>query len=70
MKTTLTTQRQVRAAFWEAHPHFDEQAREAGIRSKRQNEHCATVRCTFVDFVDMLQKDGQISEALAQRVTL
>lgn len=54
----------------EAYPHFDEQAREAGIRSKRQNEHCATVRCTFVDYVDALSKNGEISEELARRVTL
>lgn len=66
----MTTQKEVRAAFWEQHPHFDEQARAAGIRSKRQNEHCATVRCAFVDFVDALQKNGEISEALARRVTL
>lgn len=65
-----TTQRQIRAAFWEAHPHLAEQAREAGILSKRQNEHCATVRCSFVDFVDYLARSGQISEALADRVTL
>ena len=66
----LTTQKQVRAAFWAAHPDFDFQAREAGIRSKRQNEHCATVRCSFVDYVDSLARDGQISEQLASRVTL
>lgn len=70
MKYHFTTQAQVRNAFWEAFPHFNEQAREAGIRSKRQNFHCATVRCSFVDFVDMLQKDSHISEALAARVTL
>ena len=66
----ITTQAEVRAAFWEAHPSFDHQARAAGIRSKRQNEHCATVRCAFVDFVDALHRDGQISDALANRVTL
>lgn len=65
-----TTQKQVRDAFWQAYPHFDEQARAAGVRSKRQNEHCATLRCEFVAFVDSLARDGQISEALAQRVTL
>jgi hypothetical protein len=70
MTYTYTTQAQIRAAFWESHPHFDEQAREAGIRSKRQNEHCATVRCAFVDFVDSLEKNGDISETLAHRVTL
>lgn len=66
----MTNQKQVRDAFWAAHPHFDEQARAAGIRSKRQNEQCATVRCDFVDFVDSLARDGTISQALAQRVTL
>lgn len=66
----LTTQAQVRAAFWRDHPNFDFQAREAGIRSKGQDAQCATVRCAFVDYVDWLARDGQISEALASRVTL
>jgi hypothetical protein len=68
--TMYTTQKQVRAAFWAAHPHLAEQAREAGILSKPQNFHCATVRCTFVDFVDHLLASRQISYALADRVTL
>ena len=66
----ITTQKELRKAFWEAHPSFDHQAREAGIRSKSQNHHCATVRLTWCDFVDMMVRDGQISEALAQRATL
>lgn len=70
MKHTYTTQAQVRAAFWAAFPSFDEQARAAGLRWKRQNEHCATVRCSFTDFVDQLVRNGDISEKLAQRVTL
>lgn len=65
-----TTQKQVREEFWAVHPHFDEQARAAGIRSKRQNAQCATVRCAFIEFVDHMQRDGDINEALAQRVTL
>ena len=70
MTYTYTTQKQVREAFWADHTSFDHQARAAGIRSKRQNAHCATVRCAFVDYVDMLSCDGIISEALAARVTL
>jgi hypothetical protein len=66
----LTNQKQIRAAFWAANPSFEFQAREAGIFSKSQNYHCATVRCSFVDFVDSLQKSGQISEKLAGRVIL
>lgn len=66
----MTTQKQIRDSFWEAYPDFEFQAREAGIFSKRQNHHCATVRCAFVDYVDSLARDGQISEKLANRVTL
>ena len=66
----ITNQRDLRRAFWTAHPHFAEQAREAGILSKRQNHHCATVRCTFVDWIDWLQREGIISSALADRATL
>jgi hypothetical protein len=66
----ITTQKEIRQVFWHDYPHFAEQARAAGIISKPQNEHCATVRCAFVDFVDMLRKSGQISEALAFRATL
>ena len=66
----LTTQRQIRRAFWQAHPNYEFQAREAGIFSKGQNAQCATVRCDFCDFVEMLVRSGEISEALAQRVTL
>lgn len=66
----ITTQKQLREEFWAAHPSLDHQARAAGIRSKRQNHQCATVRLSFCDFVDRLQRNGDISEALAFRVTL
>ena len=66
----MTTQKEIRAAFWDAHPSFDHQARKAGIRSKSQNYQCATVRCAFVDFVDALARNGDISQALADRATL
>jgi len=45
----ITNQKALRAAFWAANPDFEFQAREAGIFSKPQNEHCATVRCSFVN---------------------
>lgn len=67
---TITNQRDLRRQFWEDHPSFDHQAREAGIRSKRQNAQCATVRCAFVEYVDYLAKAGVISSALAERATL
>jgi len=66
----MTNQKQIRAAFWAAYPHLAEQVREAGILTAPQNRHCATVRCSFVDFVDALARSGTISEALAFRATL
>ena len=66
----MTNQKQIRSAFWDAHPHLEEQAREAGMLTAPQNRQCATVRCSFVDFVDSLHRSGLISNALADRATL
>ena len=59
----IKTEAQVRAAFWQGWP-------EGFRRGKKHNEYSATIRSEFSDFVDMLQKDGHISEQLAQKVTL
>jgi hypothetical protein len=66
----MTTQKQIRAAFWAAHPDLDAQARLHRIRSKPQNHQNATTRTAFVDFVDYLNRSGEISDALANRATL
>ncbi len=62
----MNTQTEIRASFWEMHPDF------APVRRtrKRQNDYPALIRCSFVDYVDGLARDGEISEALASRVTL
>lgn len=63
-----TTQKQVRAAFWQEHPQLPR--RKIPNYSGNGKMHRTNVRCAFADFVDYLSKDRQISEALAQRVTL
>lgn len=60
----MTTQAQVRKAFWREHPQFK---RFAG---KTQNDYPTDVRVSFVDYVNYLACNGEISEALAKRVTL
>ncbi len=67
----MTTQKQVRAAFWRDH------AAVPGISRRRITDysgkglmHNTDTRCAFVDYVDYLASDGQITEALARRVTL
>jgi len=63
----ITTQKQVRELFWQMNPKWE---KEHFTTRKRQNDYNATIRSSWVDFVDSLQRNGEISEALAYRVTL
>ncbi len=65
MKHPVTTQKQLRLEFWKQSP-----CRQFYKVSYRQNDYSATVRCEWVDFIDMMRRDGHISEALAFRATL
>lgn len=68
----MTTQKQVREAFWEDHHGLNRAAIMYGeqLIEARQNQYNADIRTAFVDYVDHLQKSGVISEKLAERVTL
>jgi len=69
----MTNQKEIRAAFWAAHSTLPRRRyRYSWSRSDKTAELVFPVdtRCAFVDYVDQLQRDGQISEALANRVTL
>ena len=62
----MKTQSQVRASLWESFPEFADQYR----KTYSQNQYNATIRTAFVDYVDSLEKDGEITEKLASGVTL
>jgi hypothetical protein len=66
----MTTQNQIRNAFWKSFPSLEAHALKWGIKSCPQNRHNAETRAAFVDFVDALQKSGEITETLANRATL
>jgi hypothetical protein len=69
----MTNQKQIRAAFWEAFPDLPRRRyRYSPNRSDKTAElvYPIDTRCAFVDFLDQLQRDGIISEALADRATL
>ena len=69
----MTNQKQIRAAFWEAFPDLPRRRyRYSPNRSDKTAElvYPIETRCAFVDFVDQLQREGIISEALADRATL
>lgn len=65
---TFTTQRQVRSAFWKAHPTL--QRKRIPNYSGNGTMHTTDTRCAFTDWIDGLSKNGEISQDLAQRVTL
>ena len=69
----MTTQKQIRAAFWTAHPDLIRRRhRYAWSASDKTAElvHHVDARSAFVNYVDQLARDGIISNELAQRVTL
>jgi hypothetical protein len=65
---TYTTQKQIRAAFWEAFP--DLPRRKITNYSGDGKMYPTDTRCAFVDFLDALNKNGQVSDKLADRATL
>lgn len=65
---TYTRTRDLRRAFWDAHKH-DPLVNRTRIPSVG-NCYNTHTRCAFVDWIDHLEKSGQISADLAQRITL
>jgi len=60
----MTTQKEIRAAFWEQNPQFKRKG------NAKQNSYPADIRMAFCEFVESLNRAGEISEALAGRATL
>jgi hypothetical protein len=66
----MRTQKQIRAAFWDAHPDLEAHARKLGIKTAPHNRHNADTRVAFVEFVENLARNGEVSDKLAFRATL
>lgn len=63
----MTTQKQIRAEFWRMWKEANGNGAKQSIAQNRQPAH---IRMAFCDFVESLQRDAEISEALANRATL
>lgn len=63
----MMNSQQVRASFWQT---FCVEGKPQEFRGKSHNEFPADVRMAFVDYVDGLHRDGQISDAVAFNATL
>jgi hypothetical protein len=69
----MTTQKQIRAAFWSAHPTLTRRRHRYGWSASDKTAelvHHVDARSAFVDYVDQLAREGIISNELAERVTL
>lgn len=69
MDYRITTQKQLREEFWSTFPELVCRTNRGG-NPLPQNDQPADTRMAFVDWIDHLQKSGEISEQLAQRATL
>jgi hypothetical protein len=67
MKTTF---KQIRVNFWEMLKEFNPELYKQGKRSKPQNEQITDIRCSFVDYIDSLHRNGEITDKQANSVTL
>jgi len=63
-----TTQRQLRKAFRQIHPHLN--FKQIADYRGDGKMFVADTRVQFGDWIDYLQRNGAITEQLAQRVTL
>lgn len=64
----ITTQKALRAAFWERHPNL--QRRKIRNYAGNGKMHVTDTRCAWCDFVDAMSRGDVISQELAQRATL
>jgi len=66
----MTTQKQIRASFWQSHPHLETFALMWGIKTAPHNRHDTETRTAFADYICYLDKAGEITHQLASRATL
>ncbi len=64
----ITNQRQLRREFWQTFPQLPR--RKIANYSGNGKMHVTDTRCAFVDWLDSLSKNGDVSQDLAGRATL
>ena len=64
----ITTQRELRRKFWETFPELSR--KRIKDYSGDSLMYVTDTRCAFVDWVDALERAGEISPELAERCTL
>lgn len=67
-RTTIKNQKELRRLFWETFPDLDR--KKITDYSGRGTMYRTDTRCAWVDWIDSLSRDNQISQRLAQTATL
>ncbi len=62
----MKTFKEIRESFWSCYPEFKDDYR----KTYKQNQYNATIRTAFCMYVDSLQRNGDITESQAYRITL
>lgn len=69
-KPRITTQRELRREFWETFPTLKATRKFTYVGIRGVWYWPTDTRVAFVNWLDGLARDGEVSEALAQRATL
>lgn len=67
------TFKEIRALFWETHPGLPRRRYRYSWNPRDKSAELVypiDTRCAFVDFIDALHRNGQITDRTADRITL
>lgn len=71
MSYQITNQKDLRKAFWQDNSNVSRRRiPNEDSHLGKPTRYVTDTYCAFVDWIDMLARDGVISESLAQRATL
>lgn len=65
----ITNQKQLRRLFWQENPQLAHLHKRT-VKNGDHRDYPTDVRVSFVDWLDSLHRDGQVSDQLAHRATL
>lgn len=66
----IKTLSDLRNSFWDYLKEVSPSLAHLRRSSKKQNQYPTDIRMSWVDYIDNMQKDGNITKKLAQRATL
>ena len=66
----MKTKTEIRTAFWQMLQETAPELAKLKRAKKTQNDYPTDIRCRFVDFTEQLARSGEITQTMADNVTL